>query len=234
MSNVVKRDTAETYRSALVMDLSDIEAQAMRILSEARASASAVLAAADKAGRDMRQRAEKEGHEAGLASGREEGLKAGRAEGRAEAFAAAREETAKAVGDLLECLRQFSEKKDGLFTQAQSDLLKLSLLIARKIVAREVAADAHVTAANVKRCLEMLSHRKNLVVRVAPATLSVVQEALPEMGAKLGDLSSVKVVADEGISVGGCLVSGEAGMIDATIESQFEEIERVLFGEDNA
>jgi flagellar assembly protein FliH len=216
------------------MDLSDIEAQARRILSEAQAKAFAILEAAERAGRDVRERAQKEGREGGLAAGREEGLAAGRAQGRKEAFDGASKEIASATEGLVESLRQFAERKDGLFTQAESDLLKLSLVIARKVVAREVAADAHVTAANVKRCLEMLSQRKNLVIRVAPGTLAVVEEALPEMGRKLGDLSSVKVLADESVSPGGCLVTGESGMIDATMESQLEEVERVLFGEANA
>lgn len=233
MSNIVKRESAETYRSALVMDLSDIEAHAGRLVAEAQARASAIMEAAEKTGREIRERAQKEGREAGTAAGREEGLKQGREQGRKEAFEAARQEIAGATQTLAESLRQFAERKDGLFTQAESDLLKLSLVIARKIVAREVAADAHVTAANVKRCLEILSQRRNLVIRVAPAALSAVEEAMPEMTRKLGEMSSVKVVADESVAPGGCLVTGESGVIDATIENQFSEVERVLFGETN-
>jgi len=234
LSNVVKSEAAESYRSALILNLDDIEAQAERILSEAEAKAAAIMAAGEKAAVDIRARAQSEGRAAGLQAGNEEGIKAGRAEGHAKAYAESRDQITKAAQTLAGACAEFQTLKEELFKQAEADLLKLSVMIARKVTGREISADAHISAENVKRCLDMLSQRRNLVVRVAPAALSAVEEIMPELSKRLGDLSSVKVVADEAVSPGGCLVTGESGMIDATIESQFAEVERILFGESNA
>jgi flagellar assembly protein FliH len=230
----VKLTDASGYRSAVAFDLGDIEAQAAAVMSVAEAGAAAVISAAEKEAVAIRARAEAGGRESGLAAGREEGLKAGADRGREEAFAQAREEITAAVEGLTAACAELARLKDGLFTLAESDLLKLSILIAKKIVAREINADAHVTAENVKRCLDLLSQRRNLVVRVAPSAIETVEARLPELSKRLGDLSSVKVVADAAVSPGGCLVTGESGVIDATIESQFAEAERILFGEPNA
>jgi len=234
LSNVVKRELAEGYRRAVVLELGDIEAEAARIISEAEARAAAIIESANKAAAEMGARARSDGHAAGLAAGRDDGLKAGRAEGHRDAFAQARDEILKAAESLAGACTEFSILKENLFKQAESDLLKLSIMIARKITAKEISGDAHITAQNVKRCLDMLSQRKDLVVRVAPQAVAVVQEMLPELSKRLGDLSGVKVVADEEIAPGGCLVTGQSGMLDATIESQFAEVERILFGDGDA
>ena len=234
MSNVVKAERAEAYSSALAFDLADIERQAAEVISAAQASAAGILASASKDADAMRSQAAAEGRAAGTKEGREAGLSAGREEGRKAGIAAAKGEIEAATRTLVEACEQLGRMKDGLFSLAESDLLKLAILIARKVVAKEVSADSHISAVNVKRCLEMLSQRKNLVVRVAPQAVALVQESLPDLARRMGDLASVKIAGDDSVAPGGCLVTGESGVLDATIESQFAEVERILFGEPNA
>jgi flagellar assembly protein FliH len=231
---VVKSRAAESYRSAIAFDLADVEAQAAGIIAKARSEAAGIIEGAKKSGETIRREAGEKGHTEGFNAGRTEGLTQGRSEAREEAFAQARDEIAAISSALAGACSEFSSHKDALFTQAQMDLLKLTILIARKIVAREIAADAHVTFENVKRCLDLLSQRKNLIVRVAPSAETLVKERLPELSKTLGELSSVKLVADESVRPGGCLVTAESGVLDATIESQFAEVERILFGDTNA
>ena len=234
MSNVVKYDSADSYRSAPFFDLADVEAQAARIVSEGQASATAIIEDAGREGARIRAKAAEDGRAAGLEAAREEGLRLGRAEGAQRAFDETRGEIAAAAKCLIDACAELSAAKDGLFTQAEKDLLKLALFIASKIVAREVNTDAHVTADNVKRCLDMLSERKNLAVRVAPSAVAVVEQQLGELAKRMGDLSSVKIIGDEKVSAGGCLITSQSGVIDATIEGQFQEVERILFGGQNA
>ncbi len=234
MSNVVKSDKAYEYRAGAIFDLADIEAKAASIIAAAKSQSASILAAARKEAVDLRKRAADEGRAEGIEAGRIEGVELGRADGREAAFAETSKDFQEAAASLVAACVDLASRKDSLFLQAETDLLKLSLLAARKVVAREIDADKHITADNLKRCLSLLSERRNLVARVAPSVLDAVTERLPEIAAKVGDLSSVTVVADESIAPGGCLVTGPAGLIDATIESQFDEIERTLFGEQHA
>ena len=151
MSNVVKAERAEAYSSALAFDLADIERQAAEVISAAQASAAGILASASKDADAMRSQAAAEGRAAGTKEGREAGLSAGREEGRKAGIAAAKGEIEAATRTLVEACEQLGRMKDGLFSLAESDLLKLAILIARKVVAKEVSADSHISAVNVKR-----------------------------------------------------------------------------------
>lgn len=233
MSNVVKSERAESYRSAAVFSLADIEAQAAEIVAAAGARRDAILAAASDEADEIKKRAADEGRQAGLKDGREQGRQDGLSEGRRDAFAAARDEIASLTQALVAACDELGRAKDTLFKQAQVDLLRLSLLVAGKIVAREIDADKHVTADNVARCLALLSERKNLLVRIPASSVELINEYLPELARRFGDLSSVKIVPDDTVSPGGCLLTSESGVIDATIESQFGEVERILFGDPN-
>ena len=234
MSNIVKSEKARAYHAAAVFDLADIEAKAASIITAANKQSAAALAAARKEAVDIRKRAADDGRAEGIETGRAQGVELGSAEGREAAFAEASEGFSAAAASLASACADLASRKDNLFLQAETDLLKLSILIARKVVAREIEADKYISADNLKRCLSLLSEKRNLVARVAPSALDAVNERLPEIAAQTGDLSSVKVVADDSIAPGGCLVTGAAGLIDATIESQFGEIERILFGEQHA
>lgn len=234
MSNVIKAEHAGEYGDAPVFDLSDIEAQAGAIISAAEARAAQLLNEAEAGCRELADKAAEEGRARGVEEGRKEGLRLGADEAREDAYAKAHDEIAELTATLVKACENFSNAKDGLYQQAQQDLLDLSLLIARKIVAREIDGDAHVTADNLQRCLETLSNRKNLTVRVAPMVVRTVEERLEELSKRMSDLSAVRVMGDEEVSPGGCVISGESGMVDATIETQFAEVERILFGEENA
>ncbi len=233
MSNVVKSAEAADYGGALVFDFCDLENRASAIIAEAEAEAGRIIEAARAKGEKMAADAAAQARAEAREKGREEGIRAGREEGRREAFEKARGEIDKLAETLERALAEFSSLKDHLFVQAEKELLDLAMLIARKVVAREVEADRHVTVENLARCLDMLSGRGNLTVRVAPGVLENVKECLPELLKTTEDLSSVTVQGDPDVSPGGCVVNSQAGLLDAQIETQFGEIERVLFGNGN-
>jgi len=233
LSNVIKADRAGDFRRAPMLDLGDLEAEGAAIIARARAQAASIIDAATKEGEDIRMRAAEEGKRAGMEEGRKEGMRIGAEEAREDAYAKAHEEIAALTSALVKAVQHFSQMKETLFLQAQKDLLALSLLIAKKIVAREISADTHVTYDNLKRCLEVLSSHKNLVVRVAPQAVETINARMGELARQLGDVSSVRIEGDAAVAPGGCIITGESGLLDASIDTQFAEVERVLFGEAN-
>ncbi|MHC4711935.1 MAG: FliH/SctL family protein [Planctomycetota bacterium] len=230
MSNVVKHQDSEGLSGGLVFDFTDIENRADEVIKSAEANAVEILRAAEKTAEERAQEAAEKGRGEGKQAGFEEGRKEGLEAGRREAF----EKAGGELRDLEETLRatiaDFHERKEALHRQAQVDLLELSLLIARKVIAREIEADAHVTTDNLKRCLEVLSARKNVVVHVAPSVVETLEEALPELAKTFGDIDSVKIEADGEVSAGGCLIVGKDGSLDATVEAQLREVEDIIFG----
>lgn len=230
MSKIIKSHEAESYNSPLVFDFADIEHRAGALIAQTEARAAVIIAEAKREAEVLRAKALEDGREEGLSRGIEEGRADGAEKGRSDALEQASAELDALSLSLQAAMEEFSTQKDTLFVQAENDLLQLSLLIAKKVIAREVEADQHVTVDNLKRCLEVLSVRKNVTVRVAPQVFDTVESALPELSRATGALSSVKIEADERVSPGGCLITAEQGTLDATIETQLAEVEAILFG----
>ncbi len=230
MSNIIKQEEVKGYDSPLVFDFADVESRAEGVLAAAETRAASITAEAGKAAERLREEAGREGYAEGYRKGVEEGHQAGMESGRAEGLEESRAEL-KALKEAFEgVLGDFSAMKDDLFIKAEEDLLRLSLLIAQKVIAREIEADKHVTVDNLKRCLGVLAGRSNVVIRVAPAVLETVESVLPDLVRACGGMSSVRLEGDGEVSPGGCLITAGQGSLDATVETQLAEVETILFG----
>ncbi|ANA39337.1 FliH/SctL family protein [Geobacter anodireducens] len=118
--------------------------------------------------------------------------------------------------------------------ESEEDLLRLAVMIARKIVQREVAQDPQVLAAIVAAAVGGCTERDRVVVRLNPddyAQVSVNRQAFLE---GLGEESAITLAPDETIGPGGCLVETATGTVDARIEAQLDEIYRSLLEERSA
>ncbi len=134
------------------------------------------------------------------------------------------------VGDLREQLfttiEQVSAVSDEITAQAETELVELSLEIAKKIVAREVSLDREIAYSLVRLALGKLHHRSAAEVRLNPKDFDFVETRRGQIGFR----GSLTLTADDAISPGGCLIHTETGDIDARIKSQFEEIANGLLG----
>jgi len=231
LSDPQKNERAEEYSGPVVFQLSDFEDEAQRKIAAARGEAERILREAREEGERIRRSAAEEGRAQGEREGREQGRAEGRDEGKKQAFDRERDRLESLRSALEEALSEITSAREELITGARSDLLSLSLLIARKVVAREVEADPTVTSENLGRALEVLADARDLKVRVAPEALETVREALPELERRIGGLDGVELKADENVSRGGCLVETGNGCLDATVATQLAEIERILFGD---
>jgi len=121
---------------------------------------------------------------------------------------------------LAETIEQISALASEITTRTETDLVKLALQIARKVVAREVTIDREIAFTLVKVSLGKLHNRSVAEVHLNPEDFAFVQAQRE----KLDFRGSLELVEDRSISVGGCLIHTETGDIDARIKSQFDEI----------
>jgi flagellar biosynthesis/type III secretory pathway protein FliH len=178
-------------------------------LVDARARAAALVAEAEaraaalvSGAEAVREAARREGERAG----REAGLAQASATIAAAAAAAARREAA-----------------------AESDLRRLAVRIAEKLLGRELALSPGAVVDVVRAALAEAAGRRELLVRVHPEDLEAVAAARARLAAALAP-ATLAVRADPGVSRGGCLVDTEVGTIDARLEVQLAAIEQALLG----
>ncbi len=157
---------------------------------------------------------EREAFTKGYAQGERAGLEAGGK--RAEAMLRRIAHTIEELGGLRQTLIQETER----------EMVQLALTLARRVVHREITLDPELAAALAHVALERLGTTTPATIRLNPEDYTVVAQD----GARWGG-NTVTVVPDPSISRGGCLVETQFGSVDATIERQFDELSRALFGD---
>ena len=120
-----------------------------------------------------------------------------------------------------------------LLHEAEEDLLKLSVLIARKVLLKELSCDPGALAGLVHKAVELAADEGEVVVRLNPEdhALAVNCREFQEL---LSDNRCITLKGDPAIGRAGCLVETVRGNIDGGLDAQLEEIFRGLTEEKSA
>ena len=108
--------------------------------------------------------------------------------------------------------------------EAESDLVKLSIAIARRILHRELSVDPEAISGLMKAALEKLQSQEICRAKVHPSHAALVSGCLQQIVTG----HSVEVIADPSCELGAVVFETERGNLDASVESQLGEIERGL------
>jgi len=123
---------------------------------------------------------------------------------------------------------QLTHDKERLLGELAPHLVCLAIAIARRIVAAEIRQDRQVVERTVRAALEELSFATNLQIRVHPDDESIIQQILTVDETMVSKFSEMKVIADPTVERGGCVVESERGIIDASIPTQFAQLQETL------
>jgi flagellar assembly protein FliH len=161
----------------------------------------------EEPGRESRER---EAYQRGLS----EGVTIGKAQAAAE------------IQPVLErlgrSLAELSALRPRIRRDAEKDLLKLSIAIARRVLHRELTLDPESIEGLIKVALEKLQSRELWRVRVHPEQEAPIRASLE----RFANSQKAELVADASLQIGDVLFETPHGTIDASIESQLREIER--------
>lgn len=223
MSRILKpADDGLRVPGVQVFDLRPVEERARAIVEAAQAE----LGRARREAERIREAARTEGFELG----RHEGLEAGRREGLEHGLAQARE----LLATLTAVASDLQGRRADLITNAQRHLLQLAVAIARRIVQAHLAFDPEVVGRNVAAALALVAESDRVLVAVHPTHAERVRQILsatgpdPQRAGPEPQDARLAVVPDEAVPPGGCIVRTAGGLVDATLETQLEEIERQL------
>jgi flagellar assembly protein FliH len=134
---------------------------------------------------------------------------------------------------LAQALLATGSLRGRLLHESEEDLLKLSTLIARKVVLREVSLDPGILAGMLQGALEFASEGGEVVVRFNPEDYALVAQR-PEFAALSGEGRRITLKGDPAVAPAGCMVETVRGNIDAGLDAQLDEIFRRLTEEKSA
>lgn len=128
--------------------------------------------------------------------------------------------------NFTESMRDVARLREETSVRVEKDIVELALEIAKKIVGREVMFDREIALTLVKVSLKKIHSRALAQIHLNAEDLAFVQSRRDQIDFR----GSLEFIEDRSISPGGCLIHTETGDIDATIESQFEEVAHALLG----
>jgi len=154
-----------------------------------------------------------------LAAARRESFENGRRQGDQQA----RLETAPFLERLHASLAEFTNLRAEMRRRAEKDVVQLALLIAKRVLHREISVDANALAALARVLFERLAHSETYRVAVHPSFAAGIVAALPP-----NLVQRVHIESDPACAPGTLIIRSDEGLVDASVDAQLEEIGRGL------
>ncbi len=224
MSVIKANNTVGFTKDAVVLDLGDLGRQAARLRMAAEDKAGSIVTDAEVKAKELIAGAEEIGFEQGQSAGYEQGLAEGREQGRQDALIEFREQFAQLHAAWSDVAGQWDAQTKGMAIEARQVVTEFALRMAERLVHRVIEVDPSVVVDQVAGALALVLRPMDVSVRVSPADLAVISEALPQLLAEFDHLEHIHLAEDTQVSPGGCLVSYGQGQIDATIETQIRRV----------
>jgi flagellar assembly protein FliH len=242
MALIKQSNLGSLDRHAIVLDLGDLQRQGAALLLDAQREADAIVAD----GRAERERliegAAAIGLERGMAEGREMGRKEGIEQAKSEALQTLSADLAKTTSAWNAALGVYLAEREGMMQAMQRDVLRLAVLIAERVVKRQIALSPGVVVDQLATVLATIVRPTELVVAVHPEDRGLIELAMPGLARRFSAMRVAEVVDDASLARGSCVArmrgrgdgGGEslAGGVDASIQTQLDRIvETLLPGE---
>jgi flagellar assembly protein FliH len=149
-----------------------------------------------------------------------QGYLEGESAGRGQAAA----ETRPAIERLARTIEEISGLRGRLRREAEADMIQLAMAVARRVLRRQLAVDPEALHGLVLGALEKLEGQEISRVRIHPAHAAVVAACLEQYAGG----TRVEITRDSSREVGAVIFETQRGNLDASIDSQLQEIERGL------
>jgi flagellar biosynthesis/type III secretory pathway protein FliH len=149
-----------------------------------------------------------------------------RRRGFAEGLAAGREE---AMAEFTEIVARARQEAEDLRLSSRDGAIALGRRMAERIVGRALELHPSLIADIASQALVAARPRSGaVVVRVNPADQAALENERPRLAARLPTAVDLKVVADEKVARGGCVIETAIARLDAQLGRQLDALERAL------
>ncbi len=129
---------------------------------------------------------------------------------------------------LNEVIADAKRKYGKILEGAETELLKLSLKIAERIVGKALDLDRSILLDIIHKAIQSLKYQKEIRIRIHPEDVAYLKDQKMQLYAMLGESKEIEVVEDALVARGGCIIDTEIGTIDARLETQLKVMERKL------
>jgi flagellar assembly protein FliH len=157
--------------------------------------------------------------EARLATERREAFESGKLEGAKQV----RAELDAVVARLNASIADIVAMRPELRRQAERDAVHLALLIAKRVLHRQLNVDEGALTAIARVAFDRLARSESYRITVHPQFAAAITAALPA-----NQSSRIHIEPDPSCAAGTLIIHSDEGTLDASVDTQLEEIRRGL------
>jgi flagellar assembly protein FliH len=157
-----------------------------------------------------------------LRSKLEQARQHGYRQGQADAVQASASRVDAVIAKLTKSIEETAGQRSRLRREAEEDVVKLALAIAKRIVVRELTVDPDIILALVKAGLQKLDARDVYRIRANPEDAARIRTFLDASKVP----SRIEVQPDSSLEQGAVVFTTARGSLDLSVSTQLGEIER--------
>ena len=228
MAGLIKREHAPVAPS---FSFDDLARRGNAIIADAQRKAAQILASAREDARKLCETERARGLAEGQAQGRREGSEKARKDAQHAALNEARGRISELLGALQAGASEFDQAKRRLIAQAESGIIELALAIARRVCKTRAEQSSDVAVAAAIQLIEMVRGESDFEICVSRADFEAVRSSAADFLKAVNSSQHCRVLADESIGPGDCVLRGRSGTIDASIDKQIDRVAAALLPE---
>ena len=118
--------------------------------------------------------------------------------------------------------------RNSYLVKNEAVLVQLAMAVARKIVGDTASIDSGAILHSAREAIRSARGEQKITLRVRPEDESIMRQQTIELKRSNSNIGEIQVVADESITLGGCIVESPFGTIDAQFSTQLQSLERAL------
>jgi flagellar assembly protein FliH len=166
-------------------------------------------------------------HQARLAALERDAFAKGYAQGERAGIEAGAKRTEAMLRRVAQTLEDLAQLRKTIVRETERQMVQLAIALARRIVLRDVSLDPTLVAAMAHVALDRLGESTPATIKLHPDDYAAI---CAQRGEQWGG-AQVTVLPDTAVSRGGCLVESDFGVVDGSLDAQFEEMTRALLGD---
>jgi len=199
--------------------LSDAKEKASRLLSENSEKCNKALEEANK----KKEMIFSESKESGYSQGYEEGKEKAKQDINVQ--------MKDLIKELQDSIETINSERDKIFLSLKDDVARLIMSYVKKIIKLELKIQPEIILANIEKALNEISSKDSITIILSREDIALVEDHSDDIKNSIRGLKNLRFLREPYISKGGCEIETDYGSIDATIESQLFELEKLVLND---
>ena len=158
----------------------------------------------------------------------QDGFEKGRIEGKEEVFNQMKEEVEEKLSVITQMVNEVMETREEIFQAQKIQIYEMIRNLTKWIILRELKDDGKYINRLLEKLIVELDAKSNILIQVNKNMFEKMPEVMQIVEQTFGQLTNTRIEVDYDINDQGIIVHSDNGIINGTLEQQFENLEKLF------